>query len=192
DQVLGYLVKPIKQADLEPVIALAMLRFEQNQALRREAADLRQALEDRKVIEPTSVTPGSLNSTQGHPAGTPPDSKAPFDPPQRVGRITIQRLLGMGGMGNVWLGHHELFDLPVAVKLLRPELLRNELMRTRILREARLTARINSRNVVRLIEAGESEHGLYLAYEYADGGSLEELMLRSPNGRLSVAEAVRI
>jgi response regulator NasT len=51
DHVLGYLVKPIKQADLEPVIALAMRRFEQFEALRKEAADLRQALEDRKVIE---------------------------------------------------------------------------------------------------------------------------------------------
>jgi response regulator NasT len=51
DHILGYLVKPIKQSDLGPVIALAMRRFEQFEALRREAADLRQALEDRKVIE---------------------------------------------------------------------------------------------------------------------------------------------
>jgi response regulator NasT len=51
DHILGYLVKPIKQADLEPVIALSMRRFEQFEALRQEAADLRQALEDRKVIE---------------------------------------------------------------------------------------------------------------------------------------------
>jgi response regulator NasT len=51
DHVLGYLVKPIKQTDLVPTIALAMRRFEQFQALSAEAADLRQALEDRKVIE---------------------------------------------------------------------------------------------------------------------------------------------
>ena len=48
---MAYLVKPIKQADLEPAIAIAMRRFEQFQALRKEAADLKQALEDRKVIE---------------------------------------------------------------------------------------------------------------------------------------------
>jgi len=51
DHIMGYLVKPIKQADLQPVIALAMKRFEQFQALRKETAGLRQALEDRKVIE---------------------------------------------------------------------------------------------------------------------------------------------
>ncbi len=51
DHILAYLIKPIKQSDLEPAIAIAMHRFEQFQALRKEAADLRQALEDRKVIE---------------------------------------------------------------------------------------------------------------------------------------------
>ena len=51
DHILAYLVKPTKQADLEAAIAIAMQRFEQFQALRKEAADLRQALEDRKVIE---------------------------------------------------------------------------------------------------------------------------------------------
>ena len=51
DCVLAYLVKPIKEADLNPAISLAMHRFEQLQALRDEAANLRQALEDRKLIE---------------------------------------------------------------------------------------------------------------------------------------------
>ena len=51
DHVMSYLVKPIKQADLEPAIGLAMRRFEQFQQLRREANDMRQALDDRKVIE---------------------------------------------------------------------------------------------------------------------------------------------
>lgn len=51
DHILAYLVKPIKQADLEPAIALAMRRFAQFQTLRQEATDLRQALADRKIIE---------------------------------------------------------------------------------------------------------------------------------------------
>ena len=51
DYVLAYLVKPIGQADLEPAIALAVRRFQQFEAVRKEASDLRQALADRKVIE---------------------------------------------------------------------------------------------------------------------------------------------
>jgi response regulator NasT len=51
DHVLAYLVKPIKDADLEPVIAIAMRRFEQFQELRKQATDLQKALTDRKVIE---------------------------------------------------------------------------------------------------------------------------------------------
>jgi response regulator NasT len=51
DHIMAYLVKPIKQADLEPAIAIAVRRFEQFQELRKEAASLKQALEDRKVIE---------------------------------------------------------------------------------------------------------------------------------------------
>ena len=51
DHVLAYLVKPIGKADLEPAIALAMSRFGELQSLRKEAADLRQTLADRKIIE---------------------------------------------------------------------------------------------------------------------------------------------
>lgn len=51
DHVMAYLVKPIKQADLEPAIAIAMRRFAQFLELRKEADNLRQALNDRKQIE---------------------------------------------------------------------------------------------------------------------------------------------
>ncbi len=51
DHVMAYLIKPIKPPDLQAAIALASLRFEHFEKLRDEAASLRQALEDRKVIE---------------------------------------------------------------------------------------------------------------------------------------------
>jgi response regulator NasT len=51
NQVLAYLVKPIKQADLETAIAVAIRRFREFQALGRQTDSLRQALEDRKLIE---------------------------------------------------------------------------------------------------------------------------------------------
>jgi response regulator NasT len=49
--VMAYLIKPVKQADVEAAIGMALLHFEQFQAVRKEADTLRQALEDRKVIE---------------------------------------------------------------------------------------------------------------------------------------------
>jgi response regulator NasT len=51
NHVLAYLVKPIKQQDLEPAIAIATTRFQEFRAMRQEADSLRQALEDRKMIE---------------------------------------------------------------------------------------------------------------------------------------------
>lgn len=51
DHVLAYLVKPIGKAALGPAIGLAMRRFSELQELRKEAADLRQALADRHIIE---------------------------------------------------------------------------------------------------------------------------------------------
>lgn len=62
NHVLAYLVKPIKRVDLEPAIALAMRRFKEFKALELQADDLRQALEDRKLIERAK---GSLMKRSG-------------------------------------------------------------------------------------------------------------------------------
>jgi response regulator NasT len=51
DHIMAYLIKPVKEADLETAIYLAVLRFEHFQKVSKEAASLRQALEDRKLIE---------------------------------------------------------------------------------------------------------------------------------------------
>jgi response regulator NasT len=49
--ILAYLIKPIKGKDLQPAIAIAARRFAEFQALRQESSDLRQALQERKLIE---------------------------------------------------------------------------------------------------------------------------------------------
>jgi len=49
--VVAYLVKPIKRQDLQPAIVIAMTRFAEFVSLRQETSDLRQALQDRKLIE---------------------------------------------------------------------------------------------------------------------------------------------
>jgi two-component system, response regulator PdtaR len=67
DHIMAYLVKPIKQGDLAPSIAIAVRRFEQFKTMRQEAADLRQALADRKVIEKAKgilMKKGSLDESE--------------------------------------------------------------------------------------------------------------------------------
>lgn len=51
NHVLAYLIKPVKRQDLQPALHIAMRRFEEFKTLRKEASDLRQALQDRKLIE---------------------------------------------------------------------------------------------------------------------------------------------
>jgi two-component system, response regulator PdtaR len=87
--VLAYLVKPIKQADLEAAITIAMQRFEQFRALRQEAGALRQALEDRKLIERAK---GVLMKRAGL------DEEGAFLRLQRVARESSQKLVEVARM----------------------------------------------------------------------------------------------
>jgi two-component system, response regulator PdtaR len=67
DHIMAYLVKPIRQGDLAPSIAIAVRRFEQFKTMRQEAVDLRQALADRKVIEKAKgilMKKGSLDESE--------------------------------------------------------------------------------------------------------------------------------
>jgi AmiR/NasT family two-component response regulator len=49
--IVGYLIKPISEAEIKTAVTMAMVRFEQFQALLKDAAELRQALEERKIVE---------------------------------------------------------------------------------------------------------------------------------------------
>ncbi|HKB42654.1 MAG TPA: response regulator [Gemmataceae bacterium] len=81
--VLSYLVKPIEEADLGPALVLAVRWSEEVRSLRHEAAGLRQALEDRKVIERAK---GLLMKQSGL------DEEAAFRRLQKVARDQNQRL----------------------------------------------------------------------------------------------------
>jgi len=60
--VVAYLVKPFRESDLAPAIEIALARFEQFKALKKEVADLKEALETRKLVERAK---GILMDTQG-------------------------------------------------------------------------------------------------------------------------------
>jgi tetratricopeptide (TPR) repeat protein len=92
----------------------------------------------------------------------------------RVGRFTIVRRLGAGGMGVVWLAYDADLEREVAVKLLRPELAiaDPEAAARRVLREAQAMARLRHPNVVVVHEVGEHDGGIYVAMEYVRGTTL--------------------
>jgi len=93
-----------------------------------------------------------------------------------IGAYTIDRLLGRGGMGSVWLGHRsdEKFEGKAAVKLLERRGL-GPLAVTQIRHEANLLARLSHSHIARLFDAGVRENGQpYLILEYVEGEPIDQ------------------
>ncbi|RYZ09827.1 MAG: serine/threonine protein kinase [Myxococcales bacterium] len=106
------------------------------------------------------------------------------------GRFRIDRLLGRGSMGAVWLARHLTLDVDVAVKFIDAAL-RNELdHRTRFVHEAQSAARISSPHVVSVLDFGEDGGRLYIAMEYLVGEDLGSFLDRG--NRLSLDVTARI
>ena len=88
----------------------------------------------------------------------------------RIDRFAIERKLGAGGMGTVWLARDEKLDRRVALKLVRGS---NERASQRMrIREARGLARIAHPNVIAIHDVGEHEGRVWLAMEYVPGQTL--------------------
>jgi eukaryotic-like serine/threonine-protein kinase len=104
---------------------------------------------------------------------------------RRLGSYELVRMLGAGGMGEVWLATHRLLARPAAVKLIKPEVLgatdvakRTQILR-RFEREARVTANLGSPHTVALYDFGVSAEGtLFYVMELLDGVDLETLVER--------------
>lgn len=102
----------------------------------------------------------------------------------------IERELGRGGMGMVFLATDLALDRAVAVKVIHPELVVNRALAARFLAEARLVARARHPNIVAVHTAGEAEGHLFFVMDYLSGETLRERLQREP--RLPAATAVRI
>lgn len=92
-------------------------------------------------------------------------------PGASIGPYRLERLLGEGGMGQVWMACRDdgLYQRRVALKLLRPGLADPNL-RLRFTRERQILARLEHANIARLLDAGATQDGQpYLALEYVDG-----------------------
>ena len=108
--------------------------------------------------------------------------------PQQIGRYRIERLLGAGSMGNVYLAHDADLDRPVAVKTLRDLALdadMRDVFLSRFQNEARAAARLQHPNIVQIFDVGDDPNvGPYLVFEYVHGHTLkQELKKEGPLSR---------
>ncbi|MFI6218321.1 serine/threonine-protein kinase [Nocardia brasiliensis] len=82
---------------------------------------------------------------------------------------TIERLLGRGGMGSVYLARHPRLPRLIAMKVLNPEVFHDKEIRTRFEREADLVARLDHPNIVTVFDRGVEDEQLWISMQYIDG-----------------------
>jgi serine/threonine-protein kinase len=90
----------------------------------------------------------------------------------------IEKRIGRGGMGVVYLAEHLTLRRRAAIKLIVPELADSEGFRERFVREARIAAGLTHPNVVTVYDAGEVEDILYIAMQYIPGSDLSHILHR--------------
>jgi tetratricopeptide (TPR) repeat protein/predicted Ser/Thr protein kinase len=93
--------------------------------------------------------------------------------------LVVERELGQGGMGVVFLGRDITLDRAVAIKVLRPEIA-TAIATERFLLEARVLARLKHPNAVRIYQAGTSNGLLYYVMDLVTGETLASKLTRGP------------
>ncbi len=119
------------------------------------------------------------------------EAEAPFPFAQgRVGRFELERELGRGGHGVVFLARDPALNRLVALKVPRPEVLLTADLSRRFLREAYAAAALKHPNLVAVHEVGEDGPLHYIATEYCDGPTLAQWAQRQD--AVPIRDAVRI
>ena len=106
------------------------------------------------------------------------------------GRFEIARMLGIGGMGVVYLARDRDLDVPVAIKLLRPELASRPEAFERFRQELLLARQVSSPHVVRIHDIARHEDRWFISMDLVDGESLDRRLDRE--GRLPLEPALAI
>jgi eukaryotic-like serine/threonine-protein kinase len=118
------------------------------------------ALEDPTVVlDPAEIDP-LINSQLAH--------------------YRIERKLGAGGMGEVYLAQDLTLGRKVALKLLEPSLTGNEARQTRFRREAQLASALDHPNICTIHEVGEGNRHLFIAMQYVEGETLKRVIGGKP------------
>jgi serine/threonine protein kinase/tetratricopeptide (TPR) repeat protein len=132
------------------------------------------------MVEDTEEADSLVRAVAAAPARSPGTLAGPI--PSRVGRFVIQKHLGAGGMGVVYLATDPDLERKVAVKLIRSR--HDAALRAsasaRLLREAQAMAQLSHPNVAPIFEVGDHEGSVYIAMEYIDGETLTQWLRRAP------------
>ena len=105
------------------------------------------------------------------------------------GRYRIQKELGKGNMGVVYLAHDPQIERSVALKVLRPDRMVNEDFVLRFVKEAKAIGRLSHPNIVTVYDVGQDHNSIYIAMEYLEGKPFDEVMRGS---RLEIDKIIDI
>ncbi|MBV9497335.1 MAG: serine/threonine protein kinase, partial [Acidobacteria bacterium] len=107
---------------------------------------------------------------------------------KRLGHIRVERVLGVGGMGDVYRGFDEKLMRPVALKALHRDQQLDDEARARLIREARTLSQLEHPNICRIHDYMEGPEGDVLVLELIDGRTLDEVFREG----ISNAEKLRV
>jgi len=106
-----------------------------------------------------------------------------------AGRYELEKLVGSGGMSNVFRAHDRLLERTVALKILHEQYSRDDDYVERFRREARAVAKLAHPNIVTVIDRGEQDGRQFIVFEYIDGPNLKDL---TRDGPLEPREAIEL
>lgn len=96
---------------------------------------------------------------------------------RQIGQYHLKRLLGSGGMGEVYLAEHRMMKRPCAIKIIRPDKAGDPLTLARFEREVRATAKLSHWNTIDVFDYGRTDDGTFFyVMEYLPGMNLNELV----------------
>ncbi len=121
---------------------------------------------------PPRQDPVTTPSAQKKTGRRPPGAPAPPDLNVSIPGYTLEKRLGAGGMGDVYLARQASLDRLVAIKLLPPELAKDKTYVEHFLKEARSAARVTHENIMGAVDCGEANGRYYFVMEYVAGETL--------------------
>ncbi len=112
--------------------------------------------------------------------------------PEKLGKFEVKKILGSGGMGDVFLGRHPTLDIPIAIKTIKGVHAQKRVFVDRFIREAKLATKINHQNAVRIYDVDQDDDIHFIVQEYVDGNDLQKVLEEADNHKLDIDNALDI